>query len=52
VSTPSTRRAGFSSAKEREILPPAQAANVKVFCDKAVAANLLVPGCPVTNIGF
>jgi hypothetical protein len=29
-----------------------QAANVKAFCDKAVAASFTVPGCPVTNIGF
>jgi glyoxylase-like metal-dependent hydrolase (beta-lactamase superfamily II) len=29
-----------------------QANNVKTFCDRAVAANLSIPGCPVTNIGF
>jgi hypothetical protein len=29
-----------------------QAANVKAFCDKAMEANMSVPGCPVTNIGF
>ena len=29
-----------------------QANNVKVFCDKAAAAQFSVPGCPVTNIGF
>jgi hypothetical protein len=29
-----------------------QAANAKVFCDKAAAATFSVPGCPVTNVAF
>ncbi len=29
-----------------------QAANAKALCEKVAAANLSMPGCPATNVGF